>query len=65
MLHLHLFIGITPALSLMQTYAGKKRINMIWMCRDAGLIEYFLHKFDIESVTKNSFALIFYTGEFF
>ena len=55
-------IGITPTLSLMLSYAGKKRINIIWMCRDAGLIEYFLHKLDIFTVTKNSFALIYYTG---
>lgn len=55
-------IGITPTLSLMLSYAGKKRINIIWMCRDAGLIEYFLHKIDIFTVTKNSFALIYYTG---
>ena len=47
----------------MLSYAGKKRINIIWMCRDPGLIEYFLHKVDINAVTKNSFALIFYTGK--
>ena len=58
----HTGIGITPTLSLMLSYAGKKRINIIWMCRDAGLIEYFLHKLDIFTVTKNSFALIYYTG---
>ena len=56
-------IGITTTLSLMLSYAGKKRINIIWMCRDAGLIEYFLHKLDIFTVTKNSFALIYYTGK--
>ena len=56
-------IGITPTLTLMLSYAGKKRINIIWMCRDAGLIEYFLHKLDIFTVTKNSFALIYYTGK--
>jgi hypothetical protein len=47
----------------MLSYAGKKRINIIWMCRDAGLIEFFLHKLDIFTVTKNSFALIYYTGK--
>jgi len=56
-------IGITPTLSLMHTYAGKKRINIIWMCRDPGLIEYFLHKVDIAEITKTSFALIYYTGQ--
>ena len=40
-------IGITPTLSLTLNYADKKRINIVWMCRDAGLIEYILHKVDI------------------
>ncbi len=56
-------IGITPTLSLMLNYAGKKRINIIWMCRDAGLVEYILHKVDIEAITKNSYAFIYYTGK--
>ena len=56
-------IGITPTLSLMLSYAKKKRINIIWMCRDPGLIEYFLHKVDFSEVTKKSFALVFYTGK--
>ncbi|KAL7539101.1 hypothetical protein ACHAXR_009022 [Thalassiosira sp. AJA248-18] len=56
-------IGITPTLSLMLSYVGIKRINIIWMCRDPGLVEYILHKIDIHTVTKNSFALIFYTGK--
>jgi len=56
-------IGITPTLSLMLNYAGKKRVNIIWMCREAGLIEYILHKVDIEALTKNSYAFIYYTGK--
>ena len=56
-------IGITPTLSLMLNYAGKKRVNIIWMCRDAGLIEYILHKVKIEELTKNSYAFIYYTGK--
>ncbi len=32
-------------------------------CRDPGLIEFILHKVDIEAITKNSFAFIFYTGK--
>ncbi len=56
-------IGITPTLSLMLNYAGKKRVNIIWMCRDAGLVEYILHKVDIEAITKNSYAFIYYTGK--
>ena len=55
-------IGITPTLSLMLNYAGKKRINIIWMCRDAGLVEFVLHRCDLEEITRNSYALIYYTG---
>jgi hypothetical protein len=47
----------------MQSYAGKKRINIIWMCRDAGLIEFIIHKFDVTGVSANSFVVIFYTGD--
>ena len=47
----------------MLSYVGKKRINIIWMCRDPGLVEYILHKVEINAVTKNSYALIFYTGK--
>lgn len=32
------FAGITPTLSLMISYAGKKRINVVWICRDPGLV---------------------------
>jgi len=33
------------------------------MCRDPGLIEYFLHKVDFPALTQNSFVIIFYTGK--
>lgn len=55
-------IGITPTMSLVQRYNKKKRINMIWTCRDAGLVEYFLHRMDLSAITQYSFLLIFYTG---
>ena len=55
-------IGITPTLSLVLNYAGKKRINVVWMCRDPGLVEHILHKVDIAAITAKSFAFIFYTG---
>lgn len=55
-------IGITPTLSLVLNYAGKKRINVVWACRDPGLVEYILHKFDMGAITKKSYAFIFYTG---
>eukprot|EP00984_Skeletonema_dohrnii_P008084 scaffold2958_cov162-Skeletonema_dohrnii-CCMP3373.AAC.4 len=40
----------------------RKRITIIWGCRDPGLIEYILRKVDISAITRNSFAFIFYTG---
>jgi hypothetical protein len=63
LLYLYPGIGITPTISLVNSYAGKKRINVIWMCRDPGLIEYLLHKVDIAEVTRNSFVVIYYTGK--
>ena len=56
-------IGITPTLSLVLNYAGKKRINIVWMCRDPGLVEHILHRVDVGEITAKSFAFIFYTGK--
>mmetsp|Transcript_264 Transcript_264/g.717 ORF Transcript_264/g.717 Transcript_264/m.717 type:complete len:457 (+) Transcript_264:639-2009(+) len=56
-------IGITPTLSLIQAYQETKRVNVIWVCRDPGLIEYILQKVDLRAMTKYSFVLIFYTGK--
>ena len=55
-------IGITPTLSLIQRYKEIKRVNVIWTCRDAGLVEYFLHKMDLSAISQYAFLLIFYTG---
>lgn len=55
--HIKLFtfvteIGITTTLLHMQSYAGKKRINDIWMCWDyTGLIQFIIHKFDITAMS--------------
>jgi hypothetical protein len=56
-------IGITPTLSLVQAYQETKRVNVVWVCRDPGLIEYILQKVDLQAIAKYSFVLIFYTGE--
>ncbi|KAL7449286.1 hypothetical protein ACHAWC_001359 [Mediolabrus comicus] len=56
-------IGITPTLSLVLNYAGKKRINIVWMCRDPGLVEHILHRVNVGEITAKSFAFIFYTGK--
>ena len=56
-------IGITPTLSLIEAYQETKRVNVVWVCRDPGLVEYVLQKVDLRAITKYSFVLIFYTGE--
>lgn len=54
-------IGVTPAISLIKQYSNThRRLNLIWICRDAGLIEYFLHNVDFGS---DGYNLIYYTGK--
>ena len=37
-------IGVTPAISLVQEYSQEtlRRVNLVWICRDPGLIEHFI-----------------------
>lgn len=54
-------IGITPALSVVQSLADTRKMHLIWICRDANLLEFILDygaRFDDEA-----FTLIFYTGK--
>jgi len=53
-------IGITPALSLLSFYSDTRRINLIWMCRDSSLIEYYLDTVDF---VDDAFVLVYYTGK--
>ena len=53
-------IGITPALALLDRFKNTRRINLIWMCRDAHLIEFFVNT--VNFPTKG-FIFIFYTGK--
>jgi len=52
--------GITNALSTIQKLEGGRRLNVIWVCRQASLINYY-----VPSLAKNvqGFTLIFYTGK--
>ena len=45
-------IGITPTLGIVKLLAGSRKVNVVWMCRQADLIEYFLRTvpFDGKSV---------------
>ena len=54
-------IGVTPAISLIQQYSNTcRRLNLIWICRDPGLIEHFLHNVDFGC---DGYILIYYTGK--
>lgn len=53
-------IGVTPAISLIRRYAStSRRMNIVWICRDAGLIEHFLQEVDFGS---NGYTLIYFTA---
>ena len=54
-------IGVTPAISLISQYSStSRRLNLVWICRDPGLVEHFLQnvEFGIDGYT-----LIYYTGK--
>lgn len=54
-------IGVTPAISLIKQYSStSRRLNLVWICRDAGLIEHFLQNVDFGS---DGYTLIYYTGK--
>jgi len=52
-------IGITPAMATLQSYKDSRRCNLIWLCRDPSLVEFYVN--DV-SFGLHSWALIFYTG---
>lgn len=53
-------IGITPALAVLNMFQETRRVNLIWMCRDPSLIEYFVSAVPFPA---SSFVLIYYTGK--
>jgi len=53
-------IGITPALSIIKNYKEHRRINLIWICKNASMLEFFMEHFYLEHEGWN---LIFYTGK--
>lgn len=53
-------IGITPALSVIKSLEDHRKMHLIWMVRDASLLEFMIDygfKFD-----EDAYTLIFYTG---
>jgi len=53
-------IGITPALATLNSYKSERQVNLIWSCRDASLVDFFLNNtvFDDDGLT-----IIYYTGK--
>ena len=56
-------IGVTPCISLVKKYSQEtlRRVNLVWICRDPGLVEHFLS--NISSFGQYGFTLIYYTGK--
>jgi len=56
-------IGVTPILSLIKKYVyTQRRLSLIWICRDAGLLEHFLNNGDYD-VGEQGFILVYYMGK--
>lgn len=53
-------IGITPALSIIETHKHTRRVNLIWICRDAALVEFYLQNVKFE---EEGWTMVFYTGK--
>merc|ERR1711957_1078525 len=52
-------IGITPCLGVMNTCCLSRSVNLIWICRDASMVEFYLSNMIL---AKGSWAVIYYTG---
>jgi predicted ferric reductase len=53
-------IGITPALSAINSFAATRRVNLLWSCRDYDLLEFILKHVEFDD---DAWTLIFYTGK--
>ena len=53
-------IGITPTLGTVNLLSKSRKVNVVWMCNKADMIEYYLR-----TVTfgNNAWTIIFYTGK--
>ena len=54
-------IGITPALSIIRAHKESRRINLVWMCRDSAMLEFFMDHLYLNN--EGGWILIFYTGK--
>jgi predicted ferric reductase/Ca2+-binding EF-hand superfamily protein len=53
-------IGITPAVACLQNYKEERQCNLIWCCRDAALVQFYVHNIEFDD---DGFTLIYYTGK--
>lgn len=54
-------IGITPSISAIVKLRKTRRVNLIWMCREPDLVEFFLNKNNMD-FDSDAWTFIFYTG---
>ena len=54
-------IGITPSISALISLSEVRVVNLIWMCRDADLIEFYMR--DETIFDEKAWTFIFYTGK--
>merc|ERR1719262_1572083 len=53
-------VGITPSMHLVQTIGTDRTVTLIWICRDASMIEHYLDGLEI---SDTAWCLVFYTGK--
>ncbi|KAL7475304.1 hypothetical protein ACHAW6_001225 [Cyclotella cf. meneghiniana] len=53
-------IGITPAMSAIEAYKEYRRVSLVWTCRDASMLVFFLENAKLDEKGLN---VIFYTGK--
>jgi len=53
-------VGITPALSAIESYRETRRCNLIWAVRDPSMLVFFLEN---AKLCDNAMNLVFYTGK--
>ena len=53
-------IGITPSISTIVNLRETRKVHLIWMCRDADLIEFYMKNLQFDD---DAWSFIFYTGK--
>ena len=52
-------VGITPALAILRAFEQTRRVNIIWITRDASMVEFYLTAIDFDT---DAFTCVYYTG---